>query len=53
MDSPEVDRTMTRTDEVKKKILMRVEIGLNRSLCLNLEGLIEALKRTDVRKKLE
>lgn len=53
MDSHQVDRTMTRMDEVMSKQLMRVAIGLNRSLCSTQEGLNEALKQTDERKELE
>ena len=44
MDSHQVDRTMTRMDEEMSKILMRVALGRNRSLCATLEGLNEALK---------
>lgn len=44
MESHQVDRTMTRMDEEMSKILMRVAMGWNRSLCATLEGLNEALK---------
>lgn len=52
LDSHQVDRTMARMDEVMWKILMRVAIGLNRSLCSTQEGLNEALKQTNEKRSL-
>lgn len=45
IDSHQVERTMTGMDEAKSKILMRVAVRLNRSLCSTQEGLNEALNR--------
>lgn len=47
-----MDGTLSGVDEVMSKILMRVAVGLNWSLCSTQEGLNEALKPTDVSKEL-